>query len=67
MVDSVLDDVPGIGPTRKKKLLRRFGSLKRLRRASYEELIEVVPEAVADELVAALRGGAGETDRGREF
>jgi len=30
-------------------------------------LIEVVPEAVADELVAALRGGAGEADRGREF
>ncbi|MBT8198542.1 MAG: excinuclease ABC subunit UvrC, partial [Acidimicrobiia bacterium] len=29
MVDSILDDVPGIGPGRKKKLMRRFGSLKR--------------------------------------
>ena len=33
MVDSVLDDVPGLGPVRKKALLKRFGSLKRLRSA----------------------------------
>src|ERR687892_40479 len=35
---SPLDDVPGIGPARKKALLRRFGSLARLARASEEEI-----------------------------
>jgi excinuclease ABC subunit C len=54
MIDSTLDDVPGIGPTRKKALLRRFGSLKRIRAASREELGEALPEAVATGLYAAL-------------
>ncbi|HEX2267163.1 MAG TPA: excinuclease ABC subunit UvrC, partial [Actinomycetota bacterium] len=35
---SPLDDVPGVGEARKKALLRRFGSLARLRSASVEEL-----------------------------
>ena len=35
---SPLDDVPGVGEARKKALLRRFGSLTRLRAASVEEL-----------------------------
>ena len=35
---SPLDEVPGIGPTRKRALLRRFGSLARLRRASEGEI-----------------------------
>src|SRR5438093_4155053 len=37
---SPLDDVPGVGPTRKRALLRSFGSLTRLRRASVEEIEE---------------------------
>ena len=57
MVDSVLDSVPGVGPTRKQQLLRRFGSLKRLRSATFEEVAAVVPEAVAREVVAALTSG----------
>jgi excinuclease ABC subunit C len=57
MVDSVLDDVEGIGPNRKKALLRRFGSLKRIRDATEEELAELVPEAVAADLYAALHRG----------
>ncbi len=36
MVESILDDVPGLGEARKKALLRQFGSLKRLRAASVE-------------------------------
>jgi excinuclease ABC subunit C len=39
---SPLDDVPGVGPARKKALLRRFGSLARLRQASIEQ-IEATP------------------------
>jgi excinuclease ABC subunit C len=35
---SALDEVPGIGPRRKRDLLQRFGSLKRVREASVEEL-----------------------------
>ncbi|MEX1208790.1 MAG: excinuclease ABC subunit UvrC [Acidimicrobiia bacterium] len=56
MVDSVLDGVPGIGPVRKKALLRRFGSVKKIREASVEELGEVVPAAVAASLHGMLRG-----------
>ena len=33
MVDSVLDEVPGIGPKRKRELIRHFGSLKKIREA----------------------------------
>jgi len=54
MVDSVLDGVPGVGPTRKKRLLRTFGSLKRIRAAEVEQLAEVVPAAVAADLYEAL-------------
>ncbi|MBQ2213598.1 MAG: excinuclease ABC subunit C, partial [Erysipelotrichaceae bacterium] len=42
MTHSQLDDVPGIGPKRKKALLRTFGTLKRIEEASVEELSEVV-------------------------
>jgi excinuclease ABC subunit C len=54
MIDSTLDDVPGIGPTRKKRLLRAFGSLKRMRSADVEALATVVPQGVAEDLYAAL-------------
>ncbi len=59
MIDSILDDVAGIGPERKRRLLRRFGSLKRLRQASREEIAEVVPAGVAAELRAVLGGEGG--------
>jgi excinuclease ABC subunit C len=41
MTASVLDDVAGLGETRRKALLRHFGSLKRLRQASVDEVAEV--------------------------
>jgi excinuclease ABC subunit C len=41
MLVSMLDDVPGLGDTRRKALMKRFGSLKRLRAATVEELMEV--------------------------
>ncbi len=47
MTHSQLDDVPGIGPKRKKQLLRKFGTLKRIEEASYEELKEVVGDKQA--------------------
>lgn len=41
MVDSVLDDVPGLGPVKKKALLAHFGSLKNVVAASETELADV--------------------------
>jgi excinuclease ABC subunit C len=38
--ESILDDCPGVSQNRKNILLRRFGSVKRLRRASVEEIAE---------------------------
>ena len=56
MVESVLDDVPGLGEVRRKSLLKRFGSLKRLRAATVEEIAEVpgVGARTAEAIVAAL-------------
>ena len=60
MVDSLLDGVPGLGPSRRKALLARFGSLKQLRTATAEEITQVpgigrrTAEAVV-EAVAARR------------
>ena len=55
MLSSVLDVVPGIGEVRKKELLKRFGSLKRLKEASVEELSEVVSKEVAKILATYLK------------
>jgi excinuclease ABC subunit C len=41
MVESLLDDVPGLGEVRRKTLIRHFGSLKKLRAATVEEIAEV--------------------------
>jgi len=38
---SALDDVPGIGPKRKRALLRRFGSMKAVKEATVEEIAAV--------------------------
>ncbi|MDQ1539044.1 MAG: excinuclease subunit [Actinomycetota bacterium] len=47
MTSSVLDDIPGLGDVRRKALLRQFGSVKRLREASAEEIREVPGIGVA--------------------
>ena len=55
MTVSVLDDIPGVGPTRKRAIMRHFGSMKRLRAASEQEIAEVrgIPaKAVHEALVA---------------
>jgi excinuclease ABC subunit C len=66
MVDSVLDGVRGVGPARKKALMRRFGSMKRLREAEIDELEEVLPCDVAQRLHESLRGGRDEVDAVRD-
>jgi len=57
---SILDEIPGIGPRRKRLLLQRFGSLKRLRGASVEELKTVggLPPRVAEAAHRLLNAAA---------
>ncbi|MGD0075828.1 MAG: excinuclease ABC subunit UvrC [Candidatus Binataceae bacterium] len=50
---SALDDIEGVGPVRRRALLRHFGSLKRIREASLEELSAV--KGVNRDLAAVIR------------
>jgi excinuclease ABC subunit C len=54
MTTSVLDEVPGLGPARQKALLRAFGSVKRLRAASVDEVASV--QGIGPQLAAAVVG-----------
>jgi excinuclease ABC subunit C len=56
MLVSLLDDVPGLGDTRRKALMKQFGSLKRLRAATVEELIAVpgIGRRTAEAVLAAV-------------
>ena len=53
---SALDRVPGVGPARKKLLLKTFGSVRRILQATEEELAQVVPTDVARRVQLVLRG-----------
>ncbi|HJA28089.1 MAG TPA: excinuclease ABC subunit UvrC [Candidatus Olsenella pullicola] len=57
MTVSALDEIPGVGPKRKRALMKKFGSLKRLRAASVEEIAEVpgVTRAIAESIYETLR------------
>jgi excinuclease ABC subunit C len=48
---SILDDIPGVGEKRRKMLLKHFGSVKKLKEATVEEIIALgIPKTVANEL-----------------
>jgi excinuclease ABC subunit C len=51
-VSTPLDEVPGVGPELRKRLLRRFGSVDGVRAATREELVDV--EGVGDDTAAAI-------------
>jgi excinuclease ABC subunit C len=51
---SQLDSIPGIGPTRRKSLLKHFGSIDKIREATLEELRAIVPENAAQSIKAHL-------------
>jgi excinuclease ABC subunit C len=57
---SVLDEVPGIGPARKRALLHHFGSARGVERASLADLekVEGVSKAMAQRIFDHFRGGA---------
>jgi excinuclease ABC subunit C len=58
MIESLLDDVPGLGDIRRKAVLKHFGSLKRLKAASVEEIASVpgigpsIAQSIFDTLAA---------------
>jgi len=55
-VRSALDEIPGVGPARKRALLRAFGSVRRIREASVQEVAAVpgVGSGLAERILAAL-------------
>ncbi|MCA1221279.1 excinuclease ABC subunit UvrC [Streptomyces sp. 8L] len=55
-----LDDVPGLGEARKQLLVKHFGSVKRLRQATIEQICEVpgFGRKTAESVVVALAGAA---------
>ncbi|MCS7255066.1 MAG: excinuclease ABC subunit UvrC [Thermomicrobium sp.] len=55
---SLLDDIPGVGPRRRRELLRRFGSVEGIRQASVEEIAAVpgISRALAERIKAELGG-----------
>lgn len=63
LTSSVLDDIPGLGPARRKALLRRLGSVKKIRAASVEEMQTVpgIGPSLAATIVEALHGNSTET------
>lgn len=61
-VRSVLDDIPGVGPARRKALMRHFKSLEEIRQASVEELMEIpeMNERTAEEIVTFFASQTGQ-------
>lgn len=62
MTASILDDVAGMGPVRKKALMKVFKSFRNLKEATLAEIIEagVLPDEVAKELYCVLQQYTGE-------
>lgn len=56
-VKSVLDEIPGVGPARRKALMRHFGSINEIKDASVEKLCEVqeIPEHIAKQIYDFFR------------
>ncbi len=62
MTESALDGIPGLGPSKRKALLKHFGSVKKLKAASVEDLLEVpgIGPALAEAIRNGLASGAAQ-------
>lgn len=49
-LESVLDNIAGVGDKRKKELMKKFGSLDKIKKASIDDLSTILPAKVAEEL-----------------
>jgi excinuclease ABC subunit C len=65
MTTSALDNIPGLGEVRRKALLRQFGSVKRLRSASAEEIAAVqgIGPSLAETIASRLSGESMDSSR----
>jgi excinuclease ABC subunit C len=65
MVESVLDDVPGLGEVRRKTLVKHFGSLRKLRGAEVDEIAQVpgIGPRTAAAIKDAVERAGGQTGR----
>ena len=52
---SILDDIHGIGPKTKRKLLRHFGSLGNIKKASIEDISKITNDSLAKKIKNSLR------------
>lgn len=57
MTKSILDDIEGIGPKKKESLLKKFGSIEKIRNASLDELTQIngINEELAKKIVEKLK------------
>lgn len=62
MTRSILDDIKGVGPKRKQQLMKHFGSLKKIKEASLDELILVLGEKTGELVYNQLHGGQTDED-----
>lgn len=62
LTKSILDEVEGIGDVRKKEIWKKFKSMKQLKAASVEEIAQVIPQAVAENLYNLLHNPDQSTD-----
>lgn len=51
IIKSELDQISGIGERRREKLLRHFGSVKRVKESNLEELVKIIPRKIAEEIL----------------
>ena len=54
MLSSVLDMIPGIGEVRKKQLLRKYGSVKKIKEENTENLEKILPKTTVENLIKFL-------------
>ena len=54
-IQSILDNIPGIGEKRRKELIKTFGSVKKIKEASTEELNKILPPDVTNKLMTYLK------------
>lgn len=57
---SILDDIPGVGERRRKELLKKFGGIEGIKKASYEEILETpsIDKKSAENIVEFFKGKA---------
>ena len=59
---STLEKIPGVGPARRKELLKHYGSIRAIRQADYADLASVVPKGTARAVYDYFHAGDTEPD-----